>query len=103
MLDEDTLSEVSSPTMEVADTAGAGDSLTAGVAASVARGESMLHAITLGAAAGALNVTRHGLGTGDPQAIEKLRELVAVRTLGGEGEASESLSPDDLAARLSEE
>lgn len=102
MLCDDTLSEVTPPEMQVADTAGAGDSLTAGVAASVAMGEPMSRAITLGAAAGALNVTRHGLGTGDREAIERLRTHVKVRTLGGEGETAASFSPDELAARLAE-
>jgi 1-phosphofructokinase len=102
MLTDGEVSEVHSPTMEVADTKGAGDSLTAGVSAALAAGSSIHDAITLGAAAGALNVTRHGLGTGDPDAIEKLRERVTVKGYG-EPEASASFSPDELAARAEEE
>ncbi|MHA6695787.1 1-phosphofructokinase family hexose kinase [Homoserinimonas sp. A520] len=102
MLADGVVSEVITPTLEVADTKGAGDSLTAGVSAALANGAIMLDAITLGAAAGALNVTRHGLGTGDPEAIEKLRALVSVRRYG-ESEASASLTPDELAARAEEE
>ena len=93
--------EVLTPTMEVADTTGAGDSLTAGVAASLARGTGVREAITLGAAAGALNVTRHGLGTGDAQTIEKLRTLVTVRDHEAPGH-TESVSPSGLAARAHE-
>ena len=78
------------------DTTGAGDSLMAGVSAALARGESIEEAIVLGAAAGALNVTRHGLGTGDPDTIDKLRELVVVRDYEGE-ESTESVSPTQLA------
>jgi 1-phosphofructokinase len=62
----------------------------------------MLEAITLGAAAGALNVTRHGLGTGDPEAIEKLRELVSVRSFDSSEEPISTLSPAELAARVEE-
>ncbi|CAN5628365.1 PfkB family carbohydrate kinase [soil metagenome] len=101
MLAGDDVVEVTTPTMEVTDTAGAGDSLTAGFAASLARGESPEHAITLGAAAGALNVTRHGLGTGDPDTIEKLRELVKVRTLGATEETI-TVTPSELASRVDE-
>lgn len=102
MLSEGVVSEVTAPTMEVADTKGAGDSLTAGVAAALASGSSIQDAITLGAAAGALNVTRHGLGTGDPDAIEKLRERVTVHR-HGDDEQSASITPDQLAAGAQEE
>jgi 1-phosphofructokinase len=102
MLSDGVVSEVTAPTLEVADTKGAGDSLTAGVSAALASGASMLDAITLGAAAGALNVTRHGLGTGDREAIERLRERVTVRRYG-ESEASATLTPDQLAAGAVEE
>src|SRR5690554_230618 len=102
MLTDGEVHEVLAPTMEVADTKGAGDSLTAGVSAALAGGASIRDAITLGAAAGALNVTRHGLGTGDPGAIEKLRERVTIKKYG-EAEASASFSPDELAARAEEE
>ena len=99
LLSEGAVVEIITPTMEVADTSGAGDSLTAGVAASLARGSSVRDAVTLGAAAGALNVTRHGLGTGDAQTIEKLRELVTVREYGA---ATETVSPEGLAAKAHE-
>lgn len=102
VLSHGVVSEVTPPTMEVADKRGAGDSLTAGVAAAIARGSTILDAITLGAAAGALNVTRHGLGTGDADTIEKLRARVTVRTIGDEPESAKSLSPDQLAAMASE-
>ena len=104
LLDEDGFLEVTMPELEVADTRGAGDSLTAGVAAGMVRGESPRDAVTLGAAAGALNVTRHGLGTGDPEAIAQLRKKVSVRemvaTVSAEPEqlVTGHVSPDGLAA-----
>ncbi|RWZ64527.1 phosphofructokinase [Labedella populi] len=81
LLDADGFLEVTPPSLETVDTRGAGDSLTAGVVSAMTRGESAREAITLGAAAGALNVTRHGLGTGDGEAIRLLRETVSVSLL----------------------
>ncbi|WP_272943140.1 1-phosphofructokinase family hexose kinase [Microbacterium yannicii] len=104
LLDRDGFLEITSPSMQVADTRGAGDSLTAGVAAGMARGESVRESIKTGAAAGALNVTRHGLGTGDPGAIARLRESVTVREIIDDSAASIDqpvtghVSPDGLAA-----
>lgn len=104
LLDADGLVEVEAPRMQVADTRGAGDSLTAGVAAGLSRGDSIRDAVVTGAAAGALNVTRHGLGTGDPAAIERLREAVRVREIVDDSAAEVDqvvtgrVSPDGLAA-----
>ena len=103
MMASGTVCEVTTPTMEVADTAGAGDSLTAGVSAALANGGDLREAITLGAAAGALNVTRHGLGTGDPKTIAKLRELVKVRTIDEPVTTStQSINLNQLAAKVKE-
>ena len=79
--DDGTIVEVDMPKLEVADHRGAGDSLTAGVAAVLARGGDLDAAIRTGAAAGALNVTRHGLGTGRADVIERLVERVSLRPL----------------------
>lgn len=104
LLDADGFVEVESPRLEVADTRGAGDSLTAGISAGLARGEDVREAIVTAAAAGALNVTRHGLGTGDPEAITRLREGVVVREILDESQADVAqrvtghVSPDGLAA-----
>jgi 1-phosphofructokinase len=56
--------------------------MTAGVAAVLARGGDLHTAVRTGAAAGALNVTRHGLGTGRQEAIATLAERVELRPLG---------------------
>lgn len=63
---------VHQPPLQVADHRGAGDSMTAGVAAVLARGGDLEEALCTGAAAGAMNVTRHGLGTGRAEVVQEL-------------------------------
>ncbi|GAA1739040.1 PfkB family carbohydrate kinase [Microbacterium paludicola] len=95
----DTILDVTPPQLEIADHRGAGDSLTAGVCAGLATGQSLREAVVTGAAAGALNVTRHGLGTGDMETIERLRRSVKVREHGADPDDSHGrISPDGLAA-----
>jgi len=77
LLDGD-LVEVALPRLEATDTRGAGDSMTAGVAAVLARGGDLTDAVRTGAAAGALNVTRHGLGSGRADAIAELVKRVRI-------------------------
>jgi 1-phosphofructokinase len=72
------------PALEPVETRGAGDSLTAAVVAGLARGGSLADALRLGSAAGALNVTRRGLGSGGRDQIERLAERVRIEP----GEAS---------------
>lgn len=79
------LISVSGPKLDVVDHRGAGDSMTAGIAAGIARGLSLLDAVRLGAAAGALNVTRHGLASGDREAVERLAEQFELHDLDPEG------------------
>jgi len=66
------------PRLEEADHHGAGDSMTAGVAAVLARGGDLREAVRTGAGAGALNVTRHGLGTGSADAIAEVADRVTL-------------------------
>jgi 1-phosphofructokinase len=73
--------EVASPSLQTVDHRGAGDSMTGAVAAALAAGHSMLYAFQLGTAAGALNVTRHGLATGVRATIEALAERVEVSSV----------------------
>jgi 1-phosphofructokinase len=74
----DEVAAIDMPTLETLDHRGAGDSLTAGVAVGLARGLSLYDAIRLGAAAGAVNVTRHGLASGRLDAIETMAEQVVI-------------------------
>ncbi|WP_456247679.1 PfkB family carbohydrate kinase [Longispora urticae] len=96
-LTDDGLYEVRMPRLAPADPRGAGDSMTAGIAAALAGGQSVTEAVRVGAAAGALNVTRHGLGTGDRGAIGKLTARVDLVPLT---DGVEGTTPDALATRL---
>jgi 1-phosphofructokinase len=75
------LLRVSSPRFTSVDPRGAGDSFTGAVAAALARGAGLADALRLGAAAGALNVTRRGLGSGSRRDIEELATEVEITEL----------------------
>jgi 1-phosphofructokinase len=72
------LLEVEAPRLDVADARGAGDSMTAGLAVGIARGLGWEKTLRLAAAAGAVNVTRHGSGSGRADAIVELVDRVNV-------------------------
>ncbi len=92
----DEIYEVVLPVLEPADHRGAGDSMTAGVTATMAQGGDMLTAVRIGAAAGAVNVTRHGLGTGRASVIGKLMEKVELVPIAS-ARPSVTISPNELA------
>jgi 1-phosphofructokinase len=73
--------QIHPPRLQVTEHRGAGDSMTAGVAAVLARGGELDEAVRTGAAAGALNVTRHGLGTGRAEAVRELLGRVRLEDL----------------------
>ncbi len=73
--------EATAPTMVVVDPHGAGDSMTAGLAHGIATGLSRVDALRLATGAAALNVTRHGLASGNAAAIEQLALQVEIREL----------------------
>jgi 1-phosphofructokinase len=73
---------ITAPAFEPVDTKGGGDSMTAGLAAALAQGEDVETALRLGAAAGALNITRHGLGSGGGDSVRALAERVEIAPAG---------------------
>lgn len=75
--------ELAGPVFESLDHTGAGDSMFAATGVGLARGMGMLDALKLGMAAGALNATRRGLGTGTRQEIERLAAHISVKPVGG--------------------
>lgn len=103
-LHEGSLSEIHVPQFQTVDTSGAGDSLTAGVASVLADHGTLHDAVVLGTAAGAQNVTRHGLGTGEAAAIRELAKLVRIVPLDdtSEEEPAQQMSPDELARKVRE-
>ena len=75
------LLKATAPSMSVVEASGAGDSMTAALAHGRSEGLAAEAALRLAVAAGAINVTRHGLGSGDAQAIAQLSQNVHVETL----------------------
>lgn len=73
------LVEILVPRIEPVDVRGAGDSMTAALAVALARGLPAEDAFRLAAACGSLNVTRHGLGTGSRENVERMAQHVVIR------------------------
>ena len=78
---EDGLHELAGPVFEPREPRGAGDSLVAAIAASLASGRPIKRALRMGVAAGALNAARRGLGTGSLDDIQRLAGAVTLRPL----------------------
>ncbi|WP_300011724.1 PfkB family carbohydrate kinase [Pseudonocardia sp.] len=73
------------PPLQTAEPKGAGDSMTAGMVAVLARGGAPLDALRTGAACGALNVVHHGLGTGSAAAVAALADRVTITNCDDDG------------------
>ena len=90
---------VHGPHFAPVDEHGAGDSLFAGIGVGMGARLPIEAAVKLGVAAGALNVARHGLGTGHMREVARLAEEVRVDPLrvdqleaGGEASAASTAS-----------
>jgi 1-phosphofructokinase len=75
------LYRVTPPLLEPADHRGAGDSMTAALTRSLVRSAGPEETLRLAAAAGAANVTRHGLGTASKDLIDELAKKVELTVL----------------------
>jgi 1-phosphofructokinase len=71
--------ELVPPVFEVGAAEGSGDSMVGALAAGLARAMEFEDALRLGAAAGATNFLRHGLGTGSRAVVEDLVQRVELR------------------------
>ncbi|MEP1124300.1 MAG: PfkB family carbohydrate kinase [Ilumatobacter sp.] len=89
--------EVRPPALEVLDGRGGGDSMTAALAVASSRGLSFDDGLRMAAAAAALNVSRHGLGTGRRDAIEDIAKRVEITTV-----RQPSMNPADPGHPLAE-
>jgi 1-phosphofructokinase len=72
------LVRVRGPVLEAVDPMGSGDSMTAALAASTRRGLDREAMLRRAWAAGAANVSRHGLGSADPALIDRLADRVTI-------------------------
>ncbi len=73
--------ELKPPRFERGSREGCGDSMMGSLAASLAAGRNWEETLRLGAAAGAANFLRHGLGTGARNVVEELAGRVELRRL----------------------
>lgn len=73
--------ELTGPRVETLEPRGTGDSMFAALGASLASGQELDAALRLAMAAGALNATRHGLGTGTRQQIQRLSRHIEVNEM----------------------
>lgn len=69
------------PTVEALEPRGTGDSMFAALGAGLAEGRDLDGALRLAMAAGCLNATRHGLGTGSRAEIEQLSRHIEITPL----------------------
>ena len=72
---------VVAPSLEIVESRGSGDSMTAALASGTALGLGAETMLRLAVAAGAVNVTRHGLGGADATVVRELADTVEVRPL----------------------
>ncbi len=73
------------PRLERGAREGCGDAMIGALAAAIARGAEWEAALRVGAAAGAANFLRHGLGSPSRAAIESLETMVEIRPFEGGG------------------
>jgi len=73
--------ELTPPRFEGGASEGSGDSMVGSMCAALARGLDIEDVLRLGAAAGATNFLRHGLGSGDRAVVEELVQRVELREL----------------------
>lgn len=71
--------ELTGPRVETLEPRGTGDSMFAALGTSLAAGQELDAALRLAMAAGCLNATRHGLGTGTREQIQQLSHHVEVK------------------------
>jgi 1-phosphofructokinase len=93
VLSGDEAFELTPPRFEQGFREGCGDTMMGGIAAGLATGLDWSDSLTLGAAAGAANFLRHGLGTGPREVVDQLTSRVALTPLASGRTAAEPLVP----------
>jgi 1-phosphofructokinase len=79
--------QLTAPRVETLEPRGTGDSMFAALGASLATGQGLDDALRLAMAAGCLNATRHGLGTGTRQQIQQLSSHIEIEDVTARGDA----------------
>lgn len=82
MLGPDGAHRATLPSLKAVDHRGSGDSMTAALAYAALHGLGAAETLRLACAAGAANVTRHGLGNADADLVRSLAERVGVEAVG---------------------
>lgn len=85
--------ELTGPRVETLEPRGTGDSMFAALGASLASGQRLDAALRIAMAAGCLNATRHGLGTGTRRQIEHLSHHIEIKDVGRDVVADRRSSP----------
>lgn len=80
--------QLTGPRVETLEPRGTGDSMFAALGASLASGQQLDAALRLAMAAGCLNATRHGLGTGTRQQIQQLSGHIEIADVTRPGDAA---------------
>ena len=79
--------ELIPPRFEAGSREGCGDTMMGAIAAALAGGGELHDALVPGAAAGAVNFLRHGLGTGSRREVEEMAARVSLRPISSAGTA----------------
>lgn len=79
LLAGDRLLEIAGPQLHAVDHRGAGDAMFGALGVCLGRGMAIEEAARFAVAAGAVNATRHGLGSGNAQDIERLVPEIKIR------------------------
>jgi 1-phosphofructokinase len=86
--DDTGVRELRVPRLAAADHRGAGDSMTAALAVGLASGDRWEEVLARAAAAGAANVTRHGLGTSSAEEVRAIEVLASTSQPSDRGSVS---------------
>jgi 1-phosphofructokinase len=84
------LMEISGPRFSPLDPHGTGDAMFAAIGVALGRGHDLIDALRLAVAAGSLNATRRGLGSGHQAEIERMLGHVGVRPIASPVGGAES-------------
>ncbi len=102
VLHEGRFAQLTPPPFERGFREGCGDSMMGAMTAAWARGESFEHSLKLGAAAGAANFLRRGLGGASREVVEQLAEQVAFEACpAAGGDAADTVSRLEAASPAS--